>query len=79
MDEKLSEIAKQVSREFIPPNTLAIGETFRHIDGRLVAITKGQYMGTYGVSNFWWWREVMPDGSLGDKEECGYGYSLSKL
>ena len=54
---------------------LQIGSTYRHPNsGKLVRIMSGQYMGTYGVSNFWRWREVLEDGSLGE-EECGYGWT----
>jgi len=37
-----------------------------------VLITGGQYMSQTGVSNFWDWRRVLPDGSL-SKTEHGYG------
>ena len=53
----------------------AIGDTVKTPDGRTVRITGGQYWGTYGLSNFWDWREVLPDGSLSSVEECGYGWS----
>lgn len=40
---------------------------------RDVLIVKGSYMGSHNrVSNFWYWREVFDDGSLGE-EEHGYG------
>lgn len=50
-----------------------IGDTVLHPSGRKVKITSGQYWGRYGISNFWYWREVKPDGSLGP-EEHGYGW-----
>jgi hypothetical protein len=37
-----------------------------------VMITDGTYMSNGRLSNFWYWRRVLPDGSLG-KTECGYG------
>jgi hypothetical protein len=52
---------------------MAIGKRMRHPDGRMVFIVDGQYWGEFGVSNFWYWREVKADGKLG-KTECGYGW-----
>lgn len=53
---------------------LEIGMVTKHPDGRTVKIVDGQYMGTFGLSNFWDWQEVLPDGTLG-KKECGYGWN----
>jgi len=50
-----------------------IGDVVKHPDGRWVQITDGQYWGTYGLSNFWEWREVKKNGKLG-KLESGYGW-----
>ncbi len=52
---------------------LSVGKIVQHPDGRTVKITSGQFWGEYGVSNFWYWREVNPDGKLG-REESGYGW-----
>ena len=54
-----------------PPFT--IGDRVRHPDGRLVLIVGGAYWGLRGLSNFWSWREVRPDGTLGPRES-GYGW-----
>jgi hypothetical protein len=56
------------------PHSMAVGQTIRHPDGRTVKVTDGQFWGRYGVSNFWYWREVMPDGSLSETLEHGYGW-----
>jgi len=42
--------------------------------GKAVRITDGQYWGEHGLSNFWYWREVLPDGSLSEVEGHGYGW-----
>ena len=55
------------------PSSMKIGKTVKHPDGRTVKIISGQHWGAYGWSNFWEWREVLPDGKLGPKE-CGYGW-----
>lgn len=51
-----------------------IGDRVQHPDGRTVEITNGRFWGMYGVSNHWYWREVLPDGSLSKTEENGYGW-----
>lgn len=50
-----------------------VGDTVRHPSGRTVKIVDGQYWGTFGISNFWYWQEVHADGSLGPREH-GYGW-----
>jgi hypothetical protein len=59
--------------EYDPCETLCLGMVVKHTDGRQVVITGGQYWGKYGLSNFWNFREVLPDDKLSDTEECGYG------
>jgi hypothetical protein len=51
---------------------LRIGQRIRYEGGGIVEIVDGQYWGAHGLSNFWYWREVLPDGSLG-RRGCGYG------
>jgi len=64
---------KDLVEDVCGTSDLKVGAVVKHPDGRTVKITSGQYWGTYGLSNFWHWREVLPDGSLG-KEESGYGW-----
>jgi hypothetical protein len=64
-------VKKMVEDNF--PCHLEIGKTVQHRDGRNVLIIAGQFWGTHGISNFWHWREVLPNGTLGPKE-CGYGW-----
>lgn len=47
------------------------------IHGKPCVIVGGAYWGTYGVSNFWDWQEVLPDG-LGPRQG-GYGGDWPKL
>ena len=54
-------------------STMEVGRVVTHPDVRRVLVTGGQFWGTHGLSNFWYWRPVSEDGSLGD-EECGYGW-----
>ncbi len=52
---------------------MEVGKIVEHPDGRKVKIIDGQFWGTYGVSNFWYWREVLENGELGELEH-GYGW-----
>ena len=52
----------------------AVGKAMRHPDGRLVYITGGRYLSGGRISNFWSWQEILPDGSLSEKVESGYGW-----
>ena len=58
-----------------------IGTVVRHTGWRFeddknypcdVLITRGQYMSNGRLSNFWYWRRVLDDGTLADTEH-GYG------
>jgi len=51
------------------PNPNSIVEDHK---GNLIVIINGQYNGLNGVSNFWYWRKIKKDLTLG-KEQCGYG------
>lgn len=39
-----------------------------------VKIVGGQYWGTYGISNFWSYRTILPDGSVSKRIRSGYGW-----
>jgi hypothetical protein len=43
-----------------------IGKRYLY-NNRVVEVTSGQFWGTYGVSNFWKFRYVNPDGTLGEQ------------
>jgi hypothetical protein len=74
MDEEwMRREARRITEELMP-GSMAIGKVVQHPDGRTVKVTSGQYWGTHGLSNFWYWREVMADGSLSETEEHGYGW-----
>lgn len=49
---------------------MRVGEV-RVIDGKTSLVTGGQFMGEYGICNFWYWRTIKKDGTLG-KEYKGY-------
>jgi hypothetical protein len=64
---------KDLTDDVFGKSMMRVGATVKHPDGRTVKITGGQYWGEYGVSNFWYWREVRENGKLGP-EEHGYGW-----
>lgn len=50
-----------------------VGCAFRDKKGNLIYITGGQYYGQNGrISNFWYWRDINDDGTLGKTEHHGY-------
>ena len=71
-------IQDEVDRQFAPTSytpafELKIGKPAKHPDGRNVMILSGCYRDPIynRISNFWYWKEIFADGSLG-KEESGY-------
>jgi len=69
VEQWLQDIVGEVNakRGFAP---LQVGKRYRH-KGRIVEVVDGQYWGTHGLSNFWYWRPVLADGLLGEPE---HGY-----
>ena len=63
---------KEFVEEAMGESPLKIGQRIKHESGCEVEITDGDYWGEDGLSNFWYWREVKPDGSFG-RIGCGYG------
>ena len=62
-------------------NDPKIGSVVRHTGWRFendsnypcdVLITDGKYFSNGRLSNYWYWRRILPDGSLSDTES-GYG------
>jgi hypothetical protein len=51
-----------------------IGDIVVHPAGYKVKIVDGQYWGTYGVSNHWYWKKVLKNGKLSKKVYNGYGW-----
>ncbi len=64
---------KKIDEDICGGSPFEIGDVVKHPDGRMVKIVGGRYWGEDGVSNFWYWREVKDDNSLGEKEH-GYGW-----
>lgn len=63
----------RVIQDLFIEDNMDVNNVVRHKDGRIVFITDGAYYGDWGISNYWTWREVKRDGTLG-KEESGYGW-----
>lgn len=69
----ITEFGKGITESVCGGSPFEIGDVVNHPSGRKVKIVDGRYWGTHGLSNFWYWREVNADGSLGKKEH-GYGW-----
>jgi len=73
----MHQFVKDLVEQSSPFSKVKAGDRIVHPSGRTVQITSGQYWGTHGLSNFWYWREVLADGSLGE-EENGYGWDFDE-
>lgn len=71
------EIGRDIAEKMLGPAPFKIGDLVRHPFGHLVEITDGEYWGRMGLSNFWYWRDVLPDGTLSNEERSGYGWCVS--
>ena len=76
--KELTRIGREITYKYFG-NDIAIGRYFLYSKtgdaktrGVPIKITNGQFIGEYGLSNFWYWKHVLPDGRLG-AEENGYG------
>jgi len=69
----VAQFVKDIVEELNPP-PFKVGDIVKHPDGRKVKIVDGQYWGTHGLSNFWYWRAVKRNGKLAKKLEHGYGW-----
>src|SRR5262245_21766418 len=68
---------REVAEKVFGPAPFKIGDLVRHPFGHLVEITDGEYWGRQGLSNFWYWRDVLPDGALSIVEKSGYGWCVT--
>lgn len=50
-----------------------IGDQIIHPTHGLVELVGGQFWGTYGISNFWYWRKIGKRGKPIGKLYSGYG------
>lgn len=65
--------AKDMVERVCGGSPFEIGDIVTHKKHGQVKIVSGKYWGTYGISNFWNWKKVLPDGSLSKKTYHGYG------
>lgn len=75
MTSHLQAIADGINQELAAASSMKIGATIKHPDGRLVQVTSGCFLDPvyHRVSNWWTWRPVSSDGTLGPPES-GYGW-----
>jgi len=71
-DAKLRGIASDLTYKYFG-NSLKIGGYFVYRK-RPIKIVDGQFMGEFNrLSNYWWWKEVLPSGELKKRGNSGYG------
>lgn len=66
-------IAAAMNAELEKQSSMKIGAVIKHPDGYKVKVLSGQFLRNGRVSNWWEWRRVKADGTLG-KKESGYGW-----
>lgn len=65
---------QEIWEDGIEGRPLRAGDVCEHPEtGRMVKITSGQYWGTYGLSNFWYWKDVETG-----EEGHGYGWHIKE-
>lgn len=72
-EDKLYDISRNITYKYFG-NSLRIGKHFSY-RGRPIKIVDGCFLDPVyqRLSNFWNWREVLPNGGLSEKKESGYG------
>ena len=59
---------------------LVKGKVYEHPDQGPIYVTSGSYYGAHGrISNHFYWKKVLPCGSLDDHEDSGYGADWPEL
>lgn len=71
------ELKRCYEKLYVGSSPFQIGDVVMHPSGRKVQITGGSYWGDYGISNFWYWREVMNNGDLG-RVPRGLGWEVTQ-
>lgn len=46
---------KQMTEDVIGGSPLEVGKRYDHPQYGVIKVTAGQYWGTHGLSNFWYW------------------------
>ncbi len=64
----------ELTEEVLGKSPFKVGDIVKHPSGRMVKIISGKYWGAHGLSNFWYWREILPNGTPSDNVEHGYGW-----
>ena len=70
--------AKDLTESVLGGAPFKIGDRVKHPEHGLVEIVDGQYWGSHGLSNFWYWQKVLPDGTLDSEKLHGYGWRPEK-
>lgn len=58
----------------VSPRYAGVGGICRHPDGYLVKIVSGEYEVDHRISNFWYWKKLLPNGNESWETYHGYGW-----
>lgn len=47
---------RQMTEDVIGGSPVEVGKRYVHPEDGVITITSGQYWGTHGLSNFWYWK-----------------------
>jgi hypothetical protein len=67
-DTQVSGRIRELTESVVGGAPVEIGKRYWHPEDGLIEITSGQYWGTHGLSNFWYWTVVETG-----ETHCGYG------
>ncbi len=76
MSEKVSISLKAIASDIVAKHftsTMEVGAVCQHPDGYPIKVVSGKLLSNGRFSNFWYWRRVLDDGTLGEVES-GYGW-----
>jgi hypothetical protein len=74
IDNFVKELVEEILGDHLEIGMISIHPTTQ----KKVKIIDGQYWGTYGLSNFWYWKEVLGDNALSEETFHGYGWNPRK-
>jgi hypothetical protein len=80
LEQRLKDFAKEQLAK-MGENCLVVGRAYRHPNtGRLLRVTAGSFLGSYGrVSNWWQWNYLADDFSPLPETDQGYGWSAKPI
>lgn len=73
-DSILYAIGRQITEEAVGSTKMKVGKIVNHPKYGRVKILDGQFWGTFGLSNFWYWKKVDKKNKPYGRTFHGYGW-----